>query len=552
MRGLMALFLGLDLSTQALKASLLDEHLRGIDEVSVRFETDLPEFETRGGILPRGHALLGSTPSAAAAPVLLYVAALDMLWERVLYERKWPVDRIAAISALGQQHASVYFAHGASETLAHVDPAEPLRAQLQEQVFSRAIVPNWQDATTLEECTELMQFAQATWGAEKNGVAPLCQKTGSIAHTRFTAAQVLRWRKECPEAYRDTARITLVSNFLSTLLCAGNPQGTIAGVDRSDACGMNLWDMESDTPHWSAPLLSFISDECTAKNTQGTDAFGGADALQRKLGSVYSDPCTPVDKIGTYFQRRYGLSPTCIVCQSTGDNPGTLQCLTPQFGEAVLSLGTSDTILLPSNSYTPNDQYHVFAHPASRGTAEEDTPRYFLMFVYKNGSLAREWVRDTYFNQQWSGFNAALMDAERVPPGDAGTGFYWLQPEIIPWDARGTFRFRREKTAWHAVPEYAHSAHNAPAMVQSQFMEFRSRIQHNFAASGSNLRRLKRVYVVGGAAENTALCQLLANVLGCEVAKPVVSGRTHGQESTISYNYGSVGAAYRARWVWER
>ena len=45
------LFLGLDLSSQALKASLLDARLRGIDEVAVRFDEDLPQFGTHGGIL---------------------------------------------------------------------------------------------------------------------------------------------------------------------------------------------------------------------------------------------------------------------------------------------------------------------------------------------------------------------------------------------------------------------------------------------------------------------------------------------------------------------
>ena len=39
-----AYFVGLDLSTQALKASLLDASLRGVDEVSVRFDVDVPEL----------------------------------------------------------------------------------------------------------------------------------------------------------------------------------------------------------------------------------------------------------------------------------------------------------------------------------------------------------------------------------------------------------------------------------------------------------------------------------------------------------------------------
>ena len=54
-------FVGLDLSTQALKASLLDASLRGVDEVSVRFDVDVPEFGTSGGVLRHGHAPVSYT-----------------------------------------------------------------------------------------------------------------------------------------------------------------------------------------------------------------------------------------------------------------------------------------------------------------------------------------------------------------------------------------------------------------------------------------------------------------------------------------------------------
>ena len=346
-----AYFVGLDLSTQALKASLLDASLRGVDEVSVRFDVDVPEFGTSGGVLRHGHALLDE-PEAVAAPVDMYVAAMDVLWDRIA--EKWPVDRIVALSAAGQQHASVYWAQGATDLLRDVEADAPLRPQLA-GAFSRAIVPNWQDATTLDECAELMRWADTTGG--------MCEVTGSMAHTRFTGAQILRWRRRHPEQYARTERIALVSNFVTTLLLAGGADARIAPLDQSDACGMNLWDMRSRT--WSQPLLAMVD-----------GAHAGV--LEAKLGHVVLDPRVPVGRVGTWLQRRYGLSSSCLVCQATGDNPATLQCLTPRMGEAVISLGTSDTVLLPSQVYTPDPTYHIFAHPVTTGEAH-GTPPYFLV-----------------------------------------------------------------------------------------------------------------------------------------------------------------------------
>lgn len=509
-----AYFVGLDLSTQALKASLLDASLRGVDEVSVRFDVDVPEFGTSGGVLRHGHALLDE-PEAVAAPVDMYVAAMDVLWDRIA--EKWPVDRIVALSAAGQQHASVYWAQGATDLLRDVEAHAPLRPQLA-GAFSRAIVPNWQDATTLDECAELMRWADTTGG--------MCEVTGSMAHTRFTAAQILRWRRRHPEQYARTERIALVSNFVTTLLLAGGADARIAPLDQSDACGMNLWDMRSRT--WSQPLLAMVDG-------------AQAGALEAKLGHVVLDPRVPVGRVGTWLQRRYGLASSCLVCQATGDNPATLQCLTPRMGEAVISLGTSDTVLLPSQVYTPDPTYHIFAHPVTTGEAH-GTPPYFLMLVYKNGSLAREWVRDTYAGGTWAGFDAALQSA--AEPLQRGTGFFWLRPEIIPLHARGLHRFNEHD---EPIEAFEDATYHVPAIVQSQCLAFKTSIDRVLRTSRTPLQR---VYVVGGAAENEHVCQLLADVLGCDVARPRIVGRSAETGQRVPYNYCSVGAACRARWVW--
>ncbi|WFD34899.1 xylulokinase [Malassezia cuniculi] len=548
------LFLGLDLSTQALKASLLDEHLAGIDELGVRFDTDLPSYHTTGGVLPSDSELLRGVPDAVGAPVRMYVAAFDLLWERAA-ARGWEMHRIAAISAAGMQHASVYLAKKALDVLASPDDAAPLGAQLDDAAFSRAIVPNWQDASTRAECAQLTRLAEITCAAtaksvhgRASDVPALSRITGSTAQTRFTAAQIMRFRRDEPDAYANTARIALVSNFVASLLCAGSSVG-VAPLDESDACGMNLLDMADGKVQWNESLLALVAGACDAEGRAACDASASASAsaeLKRKLGTVACDPTQPVGTVGTWLQKRYGLQSSCIVCLSTGDNPATLQCIAPRHGEAVVSLGTSDTAFVPSRTYAPSVEHHTFAHPASLAHAGTNyslaTPPYFLMLVFKNGSLAREWVRDTYCDADWSSFDKSLC---RTDACDA-TGFYWLRPEIIPYDARGVHRFVRDNgDDWTRVESFDDPLANAAAIVMSQCMAIRVRIGQILGDTP-----LERVYVVGGAAQNRAICSMLADVLGCQVVRPLVSGHDASGER-IEYNFTSVGAACRARWVYE-
>ena len=71
------LFLGLDSSTQSLKASVIDGDLKLVAEYAVNFDADLPEFKTSGGV----HR--GPDGLTVTSPPLLWVAALDLLLARM-------------------------------------------------------------------------------------------------------------------------------------------------------------------------------------------------------------------------------------------------------------------------------------------------------------------------------------------------------------------------------------------------------------------------------------------------------------------------------------
>lgn len=89
------LFLGLDLSTQQLKAVLLDEGSNVVHEAAVHFDRDLPHHETTNG------AILGPEDGEVTSPVKMWLEAIDLLCER-LSEGKIDFGAIAAVSGAGQ------------------------------------------------------------------------------------------------------------------------------------------------------------------------------------------------------------------------------------------------------------------------------------------------------------------------------------------------------------------------------------------------------------------------------------------------------------------
>jgi xylulokinase len=84
----MTLFLGFDLSTQSLKATVLDGRtLTVVKELSVNFDSELPHYGTKGGAIRHPDNLTVTTPT------ILWVEALDLLLEKFQRE-KFPLDQV--------------------------------------------------------------------------------------------------------------------------------------------------------------------------------------------------------------------------------------------------------------------------------------------------------------------------------------------------------------------------------------------------------------------------------------------------------------------------
>jgi xylulokinase len=379
----MALYLGLDSSTQSLTAvvvEIVEGNRRVVLETSLDFDEALPHYGTRHGVLP------DPDPAVGVAPPLMWAEALDLMMERLA--RSIDVAQIAAIAGSAQQHGSVYLNPLASAALAALDPNRPIVDQLR-GTLARETSPIWMDSATTEECREITEAV--------GGETPLARRTGSRAFERFTGPQIRRFFKHSPGAYAATDRIHLVSSFMASLLA-----GRHAPLDPGDGSGMNLMDLAA-RDWWPAAL------DATAPD------------LAAKLPSI-AGPWTSIGPLAPYWRRRYGF-PAAQAVVWTGDNPSSLIGVgLVDESRIAISLGTSDTVfgLMKDPRVDESGTGHVFGAP---------TGAYMGLTCFQNGALAREHVATT-LGLTWTEFSNALAS---TASGNGGRILLpWFAPEITP------------------------------------------------------------------------------------------------------------------------
>src|SRR5580765_1088148 len=216
----MAVYLGLDLSTQSLTATLIEvgpNRREVLLEQSLMYDRDLPEYGTTHGVIR------GEDPAEVGAPPAMWVDALDRMMATLASEHAGAMNRLTAIAGSAQQHGSVYLTREGLAGLSAPDPAAGLAGQMG-QSFSRALSPVWMDSSTTQECRDI---ERAVGGADQ-----LAARTGARAFERFTGPQIRAFARRAPGAYAATARIHLISSFAASLLA-----GADAPIDPGDGSG---------------------------------------------------------------------------------------------------------------------------------------------------------------------------------------------------------------------------------------------------------------------------------------------------------------------------
>ncbi|MGH9312712.1 MAG: xylulokinase [Vicinamibacterales bacterium] len=450
----MPLYVGLDSSTQSLTAIVLDverDARRLVFESSLSFDEALPRYGTRHGVLPQ------EDPAVAVSSPLMWAEALDVMLARVAASGL-NLARLAAIAGSAQQHGSVYLSARAPAILSALDARRPLVDQLA-GVLSRSVAPIWMDSSTSAECAEIE--------AAVGGGDVLAERTGSRAFERFTGPQIRKFFKREPSAYAATDRVHLVSSFLASLLA-----GQHAPVEPGDGSGMNLMDL-STKQWWPAAL------EATAPG------------LAAKLAPIVPSG-TVIGRLSPYWQTRHGLPPAKIIAWS-GDNPCSLIGTgLVREGRVAVSLGTSDTIfgLMREPRVDRTGTGHVFGAP---------TGDYMGITVFKNGSLAREHVRDA-FGLTWSEFSRAL---DATPPGNHGRILLpWYEPEITP------------EVPTPGVHRFGLNADDGPGHVRAVVEAQQMGLALHSRWMGVDVAT---IHATGGASANREILQVMADVFGADV-----------------------------------
>ena len=450
------LFLGLDSSTQSLSAVVIDLDARKvIYEKSLSFDRSLPHYKTQNGVLPSRDPLVKHS-----AP-LMWAEALDLLFAQMKRDGV-ALGKILAVSGSGQQHGSVYFNERIITALENLDSKKSLVENLH-GVFACKTSPIWMDSSTAAECAEIRK--------KLGGIKYTASRTGSDAFERFTGPQIRKFFKTEPDAYKKTFSIALVSSFLASLLA-----GKIAPIDFGDGAGMNLMDIRNKV--WSMEALKAT-----------------APSLKLKL-----PPLAPsgwvIGKVSNYFVQKFGLNPETLATTWTGDNPASvigLGLIKP--GQIAVSLGTSDTFFgtMEKCQTDENGEGHVFGSPAGG---------YMTLICFKNGSLAREKIRELYGIKNWDEFGKLV--AQTKPGNDGGILLPWFDAEIVPRvNKPGIHRFNLDAK---------NAAANCRAIFEAQMMSMRLHSQWMNVSP-------EKIFATGGASNDVALLQVMADVMNCRVER---------------------------------
>jgi xylulokinase len=461
--------LGIEFSTQSAKIIVLDlDSKSALYSDFFEYDAMFPVYATKGGVLAADNPQLRHT-----SPAMM----LDSLDEVFLRLAKSGIDlsRVGSVKADAMQHCSVYVSDGFVNALGRLsDDKSCLAAQLS-GFFTRPTSPIWEDRTTSDQADFLEKSLSARGGAAA------C--TANRAELRFPAAQIMKWCREDQGALNRTARVYLLSAFVTAVLSASD-----APVDTGDGWGTNLNSIDIDSPGWSGHAM------------EAADSYMAAQGALKKTVEIIGGMCHYDDLIGhinPYFANKYGVNPNAAVLAGTGDNPATLLGCG---GRAVISLGSSYTVngvmerVIPS----PNGEYNVFGFTKGRAMA---------LSVITNGSKLHELFLRRYLglasDEQLNGGRwKAYMDlaGPRAISGNEKLMLPYYFDESVPQRTRGVVRegFGEDD-----------AAANVRALHLSQVLSLKLHSGH-LAVQDS-------LCLVGGGSKNMLLKMLLADAFGSSV-----------------------------------
>ncbi|TFY71343.1 hypothetical protein EVG20_g1656 [Dentipellis fragilis] len=375
-----ALFLGLELATDQLRASIVDENLELVGVEAVDFDTELSEYQTQGGIF--------TTPGDAyTTPVDILLSSGGNPLQYPPFPPSTPASRCTPRSRP---------AHSLSRT-------RPLHKTL----FH----------------TPMPSRSRPLSAAPDHMAA----RVGTSAHASLMAAQLLRVREASPDVWARTGRVQVASAFLASLIA-----GSWVTMSEAEACATGMWVYAAGGQgHWDDDVLDFVG----GSREEGrrvrawlgeVDVSGGG----RRIGSV-----------SRYLVERYGFEPDTIVAPFTSDFLSTYLSLCPAPSDAVLAFGPMDILLTSAPHYLPTRLYNVYPHPAQDPSEKR---KYIVVLNSRNADVPRALVRDMYTKSwsAFDRLVSVVPPGGSIGLDDKLFSFWLLQGDSFPLShVKGIFRF---------------------------------------------------------------------------------------------------------------
>lgn len=333
------------------------------------------------------------------------------------------------------------------------------------QVLRPAIL--WNDGRTQAQCDEM----RARLGRER-----LIQITGNDALTGFTAPKVLWVQQNEPEIYAQARHLLLPKDYIRYRLT-----GDYA-MDKADGAGTILFDLPAR--RWSAQVLDAlqIPAEWLPPTFEGPEVTGVVSAAAATETGL---------RVGTPVVAGGGDQAS----QAVG-----VGAVLP--GIVALTLGTSGVVFAttPSALIEPAGRLHAFCHAVPG--------RWHFMGVMLSAAGSLQWHRDSL--APGLSFDDLIAEAAGVSCGSEGLLFLpYLTGERTPHPdplARG---------AWIGLT----LRHGRPHLTRAVLEGVAFGIKDSFTLiQGAGLGVIEQVRVSGGGTKSALWRQIMADVLGVELA----------------------------------
>ncbi len=325
----------------------------------------------------------------------------------------------------------------------------------------------WNDQRTGAQCAAIRK---------RVGFERLLALTGNDALTGFTAPKILWVQEQEPEVWAQARHILLPKDYVRWQMSG------VCATDVADGSGMLLLDIKRR--QWSAEMLEALAipDHYLPQVVEGTDVAArlSADAAQV-----------------------LGLKSGLPIAGGGGDQAAQAVGVgAVREGLAAITMGTSGVVFaaLSQPRVEPQGRLHAFCHAVP--------DRWHFMGVMLSAAGSLRWFRDTCAPGR--DFGELVAAAARIPPGCEGLTFLpYLTGERTPHPdplARGAFV---GLTVRHTL------AHLTRAVLEGVACGLKDGYDLMLAAG---LPELEKVRISGGGAQSPLWCQILADVLGQELA----------------------------------